>query len=113
MRPLGGLRPTLLAGFSRLAARRVRRSGLKTPDVCLGIEHTGRLDETRLLRVLAALPSGTAELVCHPGESGEQIARRYPEWGFHWEAETAALTSPRVREALDRSGVEVISYREL
>jgi hopanoid biosynthesis associated protein HpnK len=113
VRPLGGLRPALLAGFSRLAARRVRRSGLKTPDVCLGIEHTGRLDEARLLRLLRDLPQGTAELVCHPGEPGVEIARRYPEWGFHWDAETAALTSPRVREVLDGSGVEVISYREL
>jgi hopanoid biosynthesis associated protein HpnK len=113
VRPLGGVRPALLAGFSRLAARRVRRTGLKTADVCLGIEHTGRLDESRLLRLLADLPEGTAELVCHPGESGEAIARRYPDWGFHWDAETAALTSPRVREALDRSGAQVISYRDL
>jgi hopanoid biosynthesis associated protein HpnK len=113
VRPLGGLRPALLAGFSRLAARRVRRLGLATPDVCLGLEHTGRLDEARLLRLLADLPAGTAELVCHPGEPGEAIARRYPDWGFHWDAETAALTSPRVREVLDGSGVEVISYREL
>lgn len=113
VRPLGGVRPTLLAGFSRLAARQVRRIGLRTADVCLGIEHTGRMDEERLLRVIADLPQGTAELVCHPGESGEAIARRYPDWGFHWDAETAALTSPRVRDALDGSGVEVISYREL
>jgi len=113
VRPLGGLRPALLAGFSRLAARRVRRSGLRTADVCLGIEHTGRLDEPRLLKLLEELPAGTAELVCHPGESREAIARRYPEWGFHWDDETAALTSPRVREFLDRSDVEVISYRAL
>ena len=110
--PLQGVKPTLLALFARRASRRVRRAGLKTPDLFLGVAETGRLDEARLMRLVARLARGTSELVCHPGAGDAGIATVYP-WGFGWDAELMALTSPRVREALARERVQLIAYREL
>lgn len=109
---LSGIRPALLSLFARRAAGRLRANELRTPDACLGLAETGSLDEQRLAQVLAALPEGASELVCHPGIGGEAIARDYP-WGFHWDDETRALTQPGLRERLIERGVVLISYREL
>jgi chitin disaccharide deacetylase len=61
---------------------------------------------------VAALPEGTSELVCHPGAGDGAIAAAYA-WGFRWDGEAAALTSPAVRDALHREGVRLIAYRDL
>jgi hopanoid biosynthesis associated protein HpnK len=110
--PVRGLRPALLALVARSSARRVRREGLGTADVLLGAAETGRLDEPRLLKLLAQLPRGTSEMLCHPGCGSEGIAERY-DWGFRWDEEVAALTSPKVRAALAEAGVCLVTHREL
>jgi len=46
---------------------RVREAGLVTTDGALGVLATGTLDTETLRRLLAAMPAGTWELVCHPG----------------------------------------------
>jgi hopanoid biosynthesis associated protein HpnK len=110
--PMTGMKPALIALFARRGVNRVRRAGLKTPDVFLGLADTGRLDVARLLRLLGRLPPGTSELVCHPGAGDASIAAAYP-WGFRWDAEAAALTSPAVREALGRERIQLLAYRDL
>lgn len=47
--------------------RRVRGAGLTTTDGAVGVLATGTLDAETLRRLLAAMPEGTWELVCHPG----------------------------------------------
>ena len=53
-----------MAGHFR---RQVKRAGLKTPDGIIGVIETGAVDTSLLRRVIADLPDGTWELVCHPG----------------------------------------------
>jgi len=110
--PLSGLRPALLSLVAGPAARRVRRCGLASADVLLGAAETGRLDEERLLGLLSGLPRGTSELLCHPGTGSASIAESYP-WGFRWDDEVQALTSPRVRAAVAEAGIRLISHRDL
>ena len=106
------LRPALIGLASRLATRRLRAAGLRTPDALVGIAETGRLDTARLDSLVASLPEGTSELVCHPGAGDGAIASSYA-WGFGWDEEAAALTAPAVRETLRREGVRLIAYRDL
>jgi len=47
--------------------RLVRDAGLATTDGAIGVLATGTLDAESLRRLLAAIPEGTWELVCHPG----------------------------------------------
>jgi len=110
--PLRGLRPCLLALVARRSWRALRDAGLRSPDTLLGAAETGRLDEARLLRLLSRLPPGTSELVCHPGTGAVAIGAAYP-WGFQWDREVEALTSPQVRETLTRQGVRLATYAEL
>jgi predicted glycoside hydrolase/deacetylase ChbG (UPF0249 family) len=110
--PMTGMKPALISLFARRGVTRIRRAGLRTPDVFVGLADTGRLDEARLLRLLGRLPAGTSELVCHPGSGDAAIASAYP-WGFRWDAEAAALTSPVVREALARERIQLVTYKDL
>lgn len=45
----------------------IRSGVVRTSDGTVGISATGRLDEPTLRQVIAHLPAGTWELVCHPG----------------------------------------------
>jgi chitin disaccharide deacetylase len=47
--------------------RLVREAGLATTDGAIGVLATGTLDAQTLKRLLAAIPEGAWELVCHPG----------------------------------------------
>jgi predicted glycoside hydrolase/deacetylase ChbG (UPF0249 family) len=112
MVPLLGARPAALAFFAWRASRRVRREGLRSPDAMVGVAESGGLREDRLLRAVERLPEGTSELICHPGTDGAAIGSAYA-WGFSWDEETRALTGARVRDALGRRGVQLVSYRDL
>ena len=48
--------------------------------------------------------------MCHPGH--EDPESRYSHWGYAWAAETAALTSPGIRELIGARGVRLIGYRD-
>lgn len=111
--PPGGIKPAVLGFFSRRAARRAAAAGFRTPDAFVGVGATGRFDERGLLRLIQGLPPGLSELMCHPGRDTAVLAAVYPHWGYEWDVEREALTSPRVREALTRAQVALTSYRSL
>ncbi|HSF43837.1 MAG TPA: ChbG/HpnK family deacetylase [Thermoanaerobaculia bacterium] len=83
----------------------------RTTDRALGIVAAGHLTPGKLARILEDV-SGTTELVCHPGIGGDELAAEY-DWGYGWDAETAALCDPGVREGLERAGVRVMSFTEV
>jgi hopanoid biosynthesis associated protein HpnK len=100
----------LLAGRFR---EEVAQAGMTTTDGTIGIVATGFLDEVLLRRMIDALPEGTWELVCHPGYNDpalKAIKTRLRESRAH---ELRLLTSPNTREMLARSGIQLISYRDL
>jgi predicted glycoside hydrolase/deacetylase ChbG (UPF0249 family) len=104
----------LRTGFA-LGGGRVR-TPLFRPDYFFGQLHIGEITESVLLRLLAALPAGTSELMTHPGlpdaeaAEGEENAESGMSASWitaHREAELRALTSPAVRRAVESSGVEL------
>jgi chitin disaccharide deacetylase len=97
----------LLGGLTVLSPLRA----LRRADRFVGFYFGGRLNEHNLRTVLDHLPpSRTIELMCHPGH--DDPASRYGHWNYAWAAETAALSSPRIRELLDSRGVRLIGYRD-
>jgi predicted glycoside hydrolase/deacetylase ChbG (UPF0249 family) len=90
---------------------------LKTPRgirriPAYGIFESGRLNERRLLRLIANLPNVDCEIVTHPGFNPEQVPQD-PTWKYEWEAELEAVTSPRVRAAFESREISLVSYKEL
>jgi len=77
-----------------------------------GVFEKGRLTERRLLRLVNELKAGDHEIVCHPGLSPGKL-KEDPSWSYGWEGELKAVTSPRVREAIARRGIELIGWQSL
>jgi chitin disaccharide deacetylase len=85
---------------------------LRRVDRFVGFYFGGRLTEQNLETVLERLPSGkTVELMCHPGLDDPKSP--YGSWHYAWPAETAALTSSRIRELIGARGVRLIGYRDV
>jgi hopanoid biosynthesis associated protein HpnK len=92
--------------FGRLA----RRAGLRMPDGLVAHAWAGGLTADRLAALMAELPPGTWELVCHPAE-----AEAEPEAaeGYDRPGELAALTAAAVAAAREASGLRLINYAAL
>lgn len=97
--------------LSRLAEPRLRAAGIRTADRVYGMHQSGHVDEAYLLGLLPRLRPGLSELYCHPAERQPPAMARWQS-GYDHEGELAALTSPRVRAALAREGIELVSYHE-
>lgn len=101
-----------LALYRRLApdcAAALAASGLATPAGLYGMPLLDRLDETALLDLFSSLPSGTWELMTHPGETDPND----PFGGAPRMAERDALCSPEVRALATARDIRLISFREV
>lgn len=63
----------------------------------------------RLIEILSGLPEGTTELGCHPGLGNDVDS----DYAGERALEVQALCDPRVRRAIDRLGIELVSFAEL
>jgi hopanoid biosynthesis associated protein HpnK len=108
--PAGGTRSIEL--WLSLMRLRARRAGVVSNDYAFGVNEAGALTEERVLQIVDSLPDGTTEIFFHPATGAFEGADRGTEH-FAWSGELAALTSPRVREAIARKRIESTTYGEL
>ncbi len=89
----------------------MKLSGLISPEHFRGFFDSGNITEAVLIDIIADIEEGTTELVCHPGFLGREVLERYK---FHKnsEGELFALTSRRVKRAIDERKIELVSYAE-
>jgi chitin disaccharide deacetylase len=99
-----------LAGKFRKATK---EAGVITPDGTLGIVVTGALDDQLFRLIIEKLPEGTWEFVCHPGYNDAELDGVQTRLRESREQELQVLKSPETRNLLARSGIELISYRDL
>jgi len=93
--------------------RAVARAGMRTPDGTLGIVATGSLDAQLFQGLAESIPEGTWEFVCHPGYLDDDLRSIGTRLRESRVKELELLTSPESRQALEKHGVELISYRDL
>ncbi|HEX3742101.1 MAG TPA: ChbG/HpnK family deacetylase [Terriglobales bacterium] len=103
-----GLLRSLRAGFRNA----LEESGILTPDGCVGIAVTGGLTLETFRQLIESLPEGTWEFVTHPGYNDAELDGVNTRLRHSREKELAILTSPEVKELLQREQVKCISYRE-
>jgi hopanoid biosynthesis associated protein HpnK len=106
-----GIRADILARLSRRALPRLRALGIRSADCFWGLAHSGCMNETNILRVLVRLQYGVNELMCHPGFSDPATRARYP-WRYHWDEETFALTSSRIRAYVHGHNIRLANFRD-
>jgi len=80
------------AGFQRLGIRHTQRT--------FGLLQDSHVDEAYVLKLLPLLPPGDSELYSHPSLD-------------NFKHEFAALISPRVKEQVEKLGIELIRYSDL
>jgi len=94
---------------------RLRAHGVRTPDHFVReFQHEGKVGVDTLLALLEriAKKSGVTELMCHPGEPDEALARRS---GYAREraTELATLTDPRVRARVTDLGISLATFADI
>src|SRR5262249_10307567 len=88
-------------------------AGLRTPDGTFGITQTGALDERSFEDIVSCIPDGTWEFLCHPGYCDDDLYNVKTRLRESRNIELQVLTSAAARHALERRGVELISYWDL
>jgi hopanoid biosynthesis associated protein HpnK len=86
---------------------RYRNAGFVVNDNCFGMYDCGGMDLDMFLGIVRNLPDGVSEIHCHPA------TRRCPEIDgpmpdYQHESELFALTSPKLREAIEASGARAL-----
>jgi hopanoid biosynthesis associated protein HpnK len=82
------------------ARRALTRYAIRTTGAVFGLLQNGRVDENYIMNLLPHLPAGDSELYSHPSLD-------------EFKPELDALVSPRVKERVAQSGIELIRYQDL
>ena len=115
-------RPRLWKRYSEVQALRrlldnfrqaVQEEQMLTTDGTFGIVSTGALDQRLFEAILGSIPEGTWEFVCHPGYNDAELDTVRTRLRQSREQELQVLTSEAARAALERHGVELISWKQL
>ena len=106
VRLLGVLEP----GFHRQI--KAFQAPMQTTAGALGVSATGTLDESTLTTLLHALPSGSWELVCHPGACDAELQSIATRLQAEREVEMKALLKV-IPETLTAGEIKLVSFRDL
>jgi hopanoid biosynthesis associated protein HpnK len=86
--------------FSRRARPVLAAKKIRHADITFGLLQDSRVGEEYVLKLLPDLPEGDSELYSHPSLD-------------KFKHEFAALVSPRVREQIEKHGIQLIRYQDL
>jgi chitin disaccharide deacetylase len=64
-------------------------------------------------KLLASLPEGTTELMCHPGYADEALERSATRLQQSRQAELEILTDKDIRKSIAELGIRLINYQEI
>jgi predicted glycoside hydrolase/deacetylase ChbG (UPF0249 family) len=103
----------LLRGMERRFRELVDDAGMITTDGSFGVISTGSLDLDLFRCIVAAIPEGTWEFVCHPGYNDADLAAIRTRLRDSRLRELEILTSSEARDILKKNEVELISFWKL
>jgi chitin disaccharide deacetylase len=103
----------VLRSFVASFRRQVEDHGLRTTDGSLAVLLTGFLDLKLFVSIVDNIPEGTWEFVCHPGYNDADLNKVRTRLRESRVQELGLLTSPEVKDVLQRAGIELISYYDL
>ncbi len=106
------LKTVMLGLLGTLLRARARRAGLVMPEHFRGLLLGLAFTPGELHRELSHLPSGSTEMMTHPGYPDEQL-ERWTSYTAGRDRELVALLDPASRAILNREGVQLGSYRDL
>jgi predicted glycoside hydrolase/deacetylase ChbG (UPF0249 family) len=99
--------------LARDAREMTERAGIGAADYFCGIAQTGVLTKKGVQQLLANLPEGTTELMCHPGYADADLERSATRLQKSREAELELLTDNEIRKSIATLGIRLINYGEI
>jgi len=99
--------------LARDAREMAERSGIATADYFCGIAQTGVLTRKGVLQLLASLPDGTTELMCHPGYADADLQNTATRLQKSRQTELEILTDKEIRKSIAALGIRLINYQEI
>jgi len=101
-----------LGSLAVYARRKASRQGIKTPEHFSGIVAGEAVDENFLLHIIDDMKDGTLEVMLHPG-TDNKVLQDYTGWQHDFEAELAAVTSPKILKLLEDKDISAVNFSAL
>ena len=86
--------------------------GITCPNAFFGLAHTGCLDTDALKVLIAKVPDGTTELMCHPGYDSSELKSFGGNLTREREVELLAFTAPEVKDLIGNLGIRLVNFRD-
>jgi len=106
-------RAVVVSALAWWGRRKLVERGIFFADHFFGLAHTGALTESVLRSLLAHLPEGVSEVICHPGVEDEALRRTRTRLRSSRERELRALLSPALKEEIRRREIHLVTYGEV
>ena len=101
-----------LGSLAKFAAHLAHKKNFATPEHFAGIVAGESVNENFMLKLIENLREGTTEIMLHPG-TDNKILQDFCQWEHDFEEELAAVTSPKVLNALAEKNISAINFTEL
>lgn len=98
-----------------IAKQKARRKNMKFPGAVLGMQYSGKIDESTFKKMITHLPAEVNEIVMHPGYTSAMLQNNLP-WaytGFNWEMEKNTLTSLDIKQFIENKSITRINFNSL
>jgi hopanoid biosynthesis associated protein HpnK len=99
--------------LARDARKMAERAGIAAADYFCGIAQTGVLTKKGIQQMLASLPEGTTELMCHPGYADAELEKSATRLQKSRQTELEILTDKEIRKSVAVLGIRLINYGEI
>lgn len=85
---------------------------MRSNQFIFGMNDSGNMNLELVLGFLRNLPAGITEIYFHPASRHDSELDRAAK-NYRYQEELAALTSPALRQALEASGIQCISFSDV
>jgi hypothetical protein len=106
--PTAGM-PDVANPMSNHAPHLIKEFNARTTDTIFVDFYDDGATYEMLYDIFNKLPEGTAEIMCHPGYVDDAFAKE-SVYNFQRERELKILTDPAVKQALEKHGIELITF---
>ena len=101
-----------LGSLAKFAGYQARKKNMSMPEHFAGIVAGESVSENFMLKLIENLREGTTEIMLHPG-TDNKILQDFCQWDHDFEAELAAVTSPKILSLLEEKNIKAINFSEL
>jgi len=101
-----------VSAMARNFRRKLEKAALLSPARFYGISDTGFLDASTIRRILASLPQGASELMCHPGYRDIDLERTRTRLLTQREIEIQGLTAVSVKNLVVSEGIQLGTFND-